>query len=350
MDIGLSLPNKNFERVRKALLCQEPDRIPLMEMDADVEAKERFLGKPVRDMKSNVEFWARAGYDYVYIRANYEYNVWGSKIPPYRLYAGEAQERGLVNLTGVITNEAGFDSYPWPEPETIDYSTIVQTADNLWEGMKVISGVGGIFTRAWRILGFENFCLYLIDKSDLVEKIFRRVGDIQLQVFKKIVSMDNIGAMWYGDDLGFANSTMVSPDVYRKYLFPYLEEMGRICRQRDIPFIVHSHGNINEILNDLYLCGFNAIHPVGPGTMDIVEVKKEWKDRLCLLGNVSAFTMESGTPEQIEENVKYLIRRVGPGGGYCVATSGGITLSVPLENHKALIHSTLKHGKYPLSL
>lgn len=350
MKIEKYLPNKNFERVRKALLCQEPDRIPLMEMDADVEAKERFLGKPVRDMKSNVEFWARSGYDYVYMRANYEYNVWGSKIPSYRLYAGELQERGPVNLTGVITDEAEFDSYAWPEPETIDYSTIVQTAENLQDGMKVISGVGGIFTRVWRILGFENFCLYLINEPGLIERTFNRVGDIQLQVFEEIVKMDNIGAMWYGDDLGFANSTMVSPEVYRKYLFPYLEEMGRICRQRDIPFIIHSHGSINEILNDLYLCGFNAIHPVGPGTMDIVDVKKKWKERLCLIGNVSAFAMESGTPEQIEENVKDLIRQVGQGGGYCVGTSGGITLSVPLENHKALIHSTFKCGKYPLSL
>lgn len=349
MDRNLCLPHKNFERVRKALLCQEPDRVPLMELDVDLETKERFLEKSVRDMKNNVEFWAKAGYDYVYIRANYEYNVWGEEIPPFKLYAGELQERGEVNLKGVIKNEAEFESYHWPNPKTIDYSTIRQTANNLWDGMKVISGVGGIFTRVWRILGFDNFCLYLADKPSFIEKMFHKIGDIQLGVFKHIAKMECVGAMWYGDDLAFKNGSMVSPAIYRKYLFPYLEEMGRICKGKDIPFILHSDGNLYELLDDLYACGFKAINPVEPDVMDIAELKKKWKGKLCLIGNVDAHIITTGTPEQVKKKVRQLIRQVGPGGGYCAATSGGVPHFAPIENYKALIHATFKYGKYPLS-
>lgn len=348
MHKNLILPHKDFQRVRQALLCEQPDRVPLMEHEVDVETKERFLGKSVRDMKSNAEFWARAGYDYVYMRANYEYNVWGEEILPFKLYAGELQERGEVNLDGIIKDETEFETYPWPNPETIDYSTIKQTAINLWDGMKVIAGIGGIFTRVWRILGFDNFCLYLIDKPHFIKKMFRRIGDIQAEVLRNIVQMESIGAIWYGDDLAFKNGSIVAPSIYRKYLFPHLEEMARTCRENNLPFIIHSDGNLHELLDDLYACGFKAIHPIEPDVMDIMEIKNKWKGKLSLIGNVDAHIMTTETPKQVEEKVKQLIREVGPGGGYCVASSGGVPSFTPIENYKALIHAVFKYGKYPL--
>lgn len=39
----------DFERLKKALFCQEPDRVPLIELVIDEEIKEAFLGKLVND-------------------------------------------------------------------------------------------------------------------------------------------------------------------------------------------------------------------------------------------------------------------------------------------------------------
>ena len=56
----------DFERVRTALLCAgEPDRVPLAEAGVDRGIKEAVLGRPIRDLRDEVEFWRVAGYDFV---------------------------------------------------------------------------------------------------------------------------------------------------------------------------------------------------------------------------------------------------------------------------------------------
>jgi uroporphyrinogen decarboxylase len=84
--------------------------------------------------------------------------------------------------------------------------------------------------------------------------------------------------------------------------------------------------------------------------MDIVKVKELYGDRLCLVGNVSNELLRSGTPAEVEERVKYLIRNVAPGGGYCVGSGNSVPEWAKFENYMAMRGATFKYGKYPLQL
>lgn len=68
----------DFDRLRTTLLVSgEPDRVPTVELLVDREIKEAFLGRPLQSIQDDVEFWYRAGYDYIHIRAGYEYRMVG---------------------------------------------------------------------------------------------------------------------------------------------------------------------------------------------------------------------------------------------------------------------------------
>jgi uroporphyrinogen decarboxylase len=344
----------DFDRLRTVLLLEgEPDRVPNAELHVDWQIKQAFLGRPIRSVKDDVEFWYRAGYDYIYLRANYEYRMVGDgHADEDRIYAGDMQlSKWEGEETSLVDSWEEFGAYPWPDPETIDYSNLVECARHLYPGMQIISGVGGIFTRVWRIMGFGPFCYALSDEPDLIEAMFRRVGDTQLAVFRRIVEMDQIGAMWYGDDLAYATGTMVDPDLLRRHLYPYLREMGTLCRACDLPFIIHSDGDLRQILPDLIDCGFDAIHPIEPKAMDSREIKETYGDQLCLLGNVEiGEILTEGTPEDVEAEVKERIRTLAPGGGYAVGSSNTVAHFVKLENFKAMVRATRKYGRYPLSI
>jgi uroporphyrinogen decarboxylase len=217
--------------------------------------------------------------------------------------------------------------------------------------MKIISGVGGIFTRVWRIMGFETFCYALADVPELVEAMFRKVIEIQWAVFRRIVEMEHVGAMWYGDDLAYLSGTMVHPDILRRYLFPCLREMGMLCKRKDLPFIIHSDGNLWGILPELIDCGFDALHPVEPKAMDSRELKAAYGDRLCLLGNIEiGETLTLGTPADVAAEVRERIRTLAPGGGYAVGSSNTVAHYVQLENFKAMVRATRQYGRYPICL
>ena len=57
----------DFERFRKTVNHQEADRVPLCEALVGYGIMSKFLAREVspEDIASQVEFWAKAGYDFV---------------------------------------------------------------------------------------------------------------------------------------------------------------------------------------------------------------------------------------------------------------------------------------------
>ena len=57
----------DFERFRTAVQHQEADRVPFYELLVDYGIQSRFIGREVSadDLKSQVKFWASAGYDFI---------------------------------------------------------------------------------------------------------------------------------------------------------------------------------------------------------------------------------------------------------------------------------------------
>jgi uroporphyrinogen decarboxylase len=347
------LLDPDFGRLRTVLMLQgEPDRVPNAELHVDWQVKQAFLGRPIAGVRDDVDFWYQAGYDYIYLRANYEYHMVGDgHAKQDRIYAGdmqlsrwEGEENSLVSAWG------DYEAYPWPNPQTIDYGNLVACARCLYPGMKIISGVGGIFTRVWRIMGFDAFCYALADHPDLVAAMFKRVGETQLEVFRRIAEMDGIGAMWVGDDLAYNKGTMVPPDILRRYVFPYYRQMGEICHAKDLPYIIHTDGNLWQVLPDIVACGFNAVHPIEPKAMDSREVKQAYGDRLALLGNVEiGETLTLGSVQDVEAAVRERIHTLAPGGGYAVGSSNTVAYYVPVDNFKAMVQATRAYGRYPIT-
>jgi uroporphyrinogen decarboxylase len=353
-------PQPDYHRFLDAIWRREPDRVPIAELGMDPPVKERLLGNPVRDVETDVEFWWRAGYDYIYLRPGYEFPHTMPKMmttgkPKYDAAEDEEDEFEKKSVStmgpGVISCFKDLDSYPWPEPETDDYYVpLRKAAQCLPEGMGLVTGVGGIFTRSWMLMGLENFCIALSEQPDLVAEIFKRVAEIQLTVFRKIVKMDKVVAIWNGDDLAYADSTIVSPRVYRKYLFPHMEEMASLAHAEGMPFIFHSDGRLWDVIPDLIALGVNALHPIEPKAMDINEVKARYGNQLALLGNIDMDILARGTPEQVRQQVRQRIKDLAPGGGYLVGANPGVNYYVLQENYDAMRAAAFEFGRYPIRL
>ena len=346
----------DFRRILKALNCEEPDCVPVAELGIDTPVKEAFLGKPIEGIREEVEFWCKAGYDFIYQRPDYEY----PGLPPSVAAGTRMQRQNVVRDQEAassldswqrINSEADMEDFPWPDPETVDYSNLQEVAGCLPEGMGLISGVGGIFTRVWMLLGFSEFCLKLHEEPDLLRKMFDRVGSIQCEVLRKVVGMEKVGAFWYGDDLAYTEGLMVSPSVYRDYLFPWLEELFGIARGAGLPVAMHTDGDVRLIIDDLMAMGLNALHPIEPKAMDINELKRKYAGRLCLIGNINlAGSLGRGTPEEVRKEVKERIEALAPGGGYAVGSSNSVAYYVPIENYRAMLQAAFDYGKYPISI
>ena len=230
---------------------------------------------------------------------------------------GESKDREAKSVSstgpGVISRPEDLDAYAWPDPANDDYyEPLKEAATCLAPGMGLVSGVGGIFTRAWMLLGLEQFCFALAEQPDLVAEIFRRVGSIQCETLRRVVKLERVVAVWCGDDLAYTESTMVSPRVYRKYLFPWMEELAAIAHGAGLPFIFHSDGKLWDVIPDLIAVGVDALHPIEPKAMDINLVKARYGNKLALIGNIDMNLLSLGTPDQVREQVRQRIKDLRP--------------------------------------
>jgi len=329
--------NPDFSRLLKVLNRQIPDRVPLAEMGVDKPIKEQFLGRAIKDISDEVDFWYRAGYDYAWIRAGYNIDD---------LFVG-AYESGTGHAAPPIKTAEDIDSFPWKSAADIDYTILDDAAKCLPDGMGIISGEGGFFSFSWMLMGMDNFCLNCMDADGLSARVVKKVSDTLIEVNRKAASHPAVGAIWIGDDLAYGTGLLLSPDWFRQYIFPYYIELGKICRQYNKPLIFHSDGDIRPLVNDLIDAGVNAIHPLETPSVDIEEIKRDYGDKLALIGNIDlVHTLPHGTVEEVRQEVKKRIEVIGKNGGYCVGSANTITSNIPLENYIAMIEAVHEYGKY----
>ena len=349
----------NFDRIRKTIGHEEPDRVPLIEALVAYEIQSAFLGKKVEsgDLKSQVEFWAGAGYDSIPLTVGMmnpgeitkESSIFGVVERTLRR-EGEETVPWKIEENGVITYPEDFDRFPWEDAAKLDFSKFHQIQPFLPPGMKILACSGKVFTVTWMLMGFQNFCLSLYMQEDLLSKVFQKVGEIQVQGAKELSKISNLGAIWVVDDLSYGSGPMIHPKFFRKYVFPWYEELAALAKKQGLLFFFHSDGNIWPIMDDLIAIGFDAIHPIDPTSMDIKEVKEKVGKKLGILGNLHTDLLARGSEEEVRELTKKLIREIAPGGGYALGSGNSVPNWARFENYQAMRETALKFGEYPIKI
>src|SRR3989304_7642228 len=78
------------------------------------------------------------------------------------------------------------------------------------------------------------------------------------------------------DDYGSQKSMQMSPVDWRRYIKPNLKKIIGMAKKHGKVMMLHSCGNIYEIIPDLIELGLDILHPIQPEVMDIFKLKKEF--------------------------------------------------------------------------
>jgi len=352
----------DFGRIITALHHQEPDRVPLVEATVDYAIMSQFLGRPVTDddLPGQVAFWSAAGYDYVPVTAGMmppggvnQYSQISRTIRDVVL--GDTPDRddeAAWNLEqrAFILTEADSEAFPWKDAASVDTDRFRRTGSLLPSGMKVVVMSGKIFTLGWLLMGFENFCANSVANPRFVQRVVDQVGRIQVAALQEVASLPCVGAVWIVDDLAFGSGPILRPAAFRRFVFPWYEEIAAVCRAHGLYLFFHTDGVLWDLLKDLIELGIHALHPIDPTCMDIEEVKRRIGGRVCLFGNIANDLLAEGTPEEVAELVKQRLKALAPGGGYCLGSGNSVPAWARIENYRAMLDTALRYGRYPIQI
>jgi len=365
----------NFDRLAQVLYIEgEPDYIPFYELFADREIMDAVVGETTRrtpinpqedikryfrdlaDYETNlgiaVKFYCKLGYDYVplevpslLLRDNIRLSVDVASLPrPVRTWQDENR--------GVIETREDFEKYPWPGIHEIQENFLPMydfLNKRLPDDVMIIGGTaGGILENVMWLMGAVPFFRALYKDPFLIRDMFEKIGTILSLCCDLVADLDRVGALHMGDDMGYKKGPMMSLENFRKYVFPWQKRCVDAAHKHGKPFILHTCGNLELLMDDLIdYVGIDAKQSYEDTSYPVTEYKKKYGHRIAILGGIDMDKLTRAPMDEFRLYVRERIRECAPGGGYALGCGNTVANYVKLENYLAMLEIGRKYGRYP---
>lgn len=244
------------------------------------------------------------------------YHFWGLRFPASR-----------------FSSLAQYEEYPWPS-----YGVPERAAESVRAyqdaGYAVAGFAGHIWEVAWQVRGMSELMMDLLEREEMAAYLLDRVTENVVRCAEGIARA-GADVLQLGDDVGMQDRLMMSPSMWREWLFPRLQRAVSAARavNPSIHVWYHSDGDVRPIIPDLMEAGIDVLNPIQPECMDPFELRTEYGDRLAFWGCVGTqSTLPFGTPEDVKSTVHRLINEVGASGGLLLAPTHVIEPDVPWPN------------------
>jgi len=180
----------------------------------------------------------------------------------------------------------------------------------------------GPFGLTMESMGLENFSYALYDDRPYIEALIEARTDWFIGISKYLAEL-GVDIIFMGDDVAYKGRPFISPKDFDELVFP---QYRRIVEAVDIPVIWHSDGYIMPLLAGAVQAGFRGVQALEPGAgMDLGQVKKEYGDKLVLVGNVGcAGPLLYDDLEAGRQDVRRCMSQAKEGGGYILSDSNSL--------------------------
>ncbi len=218
------------------------------------------------------------------------------------------------------------------------------------DDIAVIAGIRSAFSVMYISMGLANLSLCLYDDPALIRDMSERLCGFWTTSALRACEC-GVDAVFIANDMGLSTGTILSPNDLRRFFFPHLAKQISEIKKTGVKVILHSCGNVNDILDDIVLSGADCLNNIQKSAgMDIGAVKRSYGDRIALMGNVDATNiMTAPDPQTIRAEVARTIGIASQGGGHILATDHSFHKGIPIENVYAFLEAAREYGCYPLN-
>ena len=331
------------ERVLAALRREPVDRIPRGELAIEPGFMAMYLAdveKPMSALEKEIYVRKDLGFDFINMH-EFPKTLLGYADDGYPIY--QSPYNDIFKETPhsfQLLKPALEDIEDVEEYQTADLSVATSHLLEFYENNTdffLISQINGPVSALDWALGMEDYMCYCMTDPELVAKLADKIMDFEIGRAKMFLDKE-AEAILITDDIAFNTGLLLPPEAMETVAYPFYKKVIReIKAYKDVPVIFHSDGYLYDVLQDIVDCGFDAIQSLQPSAgMDIERVKKEFGDKLCLIGNVDLnYLLPFGTPEDVKKEVKDLAKKAGPD-GFILSTCNILTDAVKVENAKAM--------------
>jgi len=192
----------------------------------------------------------------------------------------------------------------------------------------------------------EEFYVKFYERPDEAHEEARAKMKASIELARRQVDQ-GVDFICINSDYGFNDGPFISPKMFSEFVTPYLAEIVDKMHSFGVKVILHSDGDLRSILDQLVSTGIDGYQSIDPqGHMDIAEVKRQYGDRLILMGNVKTSLLQEVDEKSIREAVNYCMTHGKPNGRYIFSTSNCIFAGMPVESYHIMLDEYEKLAWY----
>lgn len=258
---------------------------------------------------------------------------------------GRVWKRGSY-VGGVVKAEEDIEKYVPPlrlEERTNPAETkrIFERYDDKAFGLMSHAGPFGLTMES---MGFENFFLTFVDNRPFIEKLLKARTDWFAGIAKYAGEL-GVHMVVMGDDVAFKGRTYISPQDFNDLAIPCYKQ---IVEEAGIPVIWHSDGYITPLLEGAIHAGLTGVQALEPAAgVDLGAVKKEYGDRLVLVGNVDCgWVLCQDDLQIVRKEVGRCMSQAKEGGGYLLSDSNSLHAGCRTEAIVEMFRYAKEIGRY----
>jgi uroporphyrinogen decarboxylase len=192
----------------------------------------------------------------------------------------------------------------------------------------ILTSLKGPFSLASFLHGIDKFLEDLLTDPGRAHEFLRIATDNQVAYADAIVKAG--GIPFIGDPV--ASGSLVSPEMFREFARPYLEQLIRSIHESGAKAGLHICGETKSLLRDMAATGADFL---SIDEMDLALARQEVGDKVVLMGNVSTNLLLEGTPEQVAAAAKECLERGGQ--SLILSSSCDVPTDAPKENVQAMV-------------
>ena len=276
--------------------------------------------------------------------------AWGDITKTWLAKAGTPEHVGFA-VTAETWRREFREAFLAIDPTTgVDFAEIKANADRIRDrGRFLTYSFMFVFEWARKVVGDVVMLESLLLEPEFIHDFNRVFTDKFLQFYQRLFAEVGLpdGIHWY-EDLGYTQSAFCSPACHRELILPYHREIVGFFKSHGLPVIMHTCGDFRPHLPAIVEAGVDCIQAMEAKTgMNVVELARDWKDKLCFMGNLDVRAFESGDRQRLAAEVLGKINGMKAlRAPYIVMSDHSIPPSVKLDDFRFYLDLVRKNYRY----
>ncbi|NPV07924.1 MAG: hypothetical protein HPY83_08180 [Anaerolineae bacterium] len=142
----------------------------------------------------------------------------------------------------------------------------------------------------------------------------------------------------FEEDTSGTLGPLISPGMYREFCLPALRSRVENVKGFGQQVLMHNCGDNRPLLDTFIEAGIECLQSLQTTAgMYVPDLQDRWGDSIAFWGGVATEILIAGTPDDVRANVRDVMTKAGPRGGFILGPSHSIAKGTRYENFMAML-------------